>query len=227
MKLERLTERIWVYPYEERRDRPNLSYIRGDRWSLAVDAGHSAEHTQSFYQALAEEGLPLPELTVLTHWHWDHTLGMHAVHGLCLANEQTKRYLEVFEKRIREEGTDFFFALDERIRCEYYDGRPVIVTLPDITYSGELWIDAGNCPIRVFQAASPHTDDSTLIYVPNEKVLIMGDSTGGAFPEWTVDPDLAEELADTVRKIHPQICLVGHWEPLSPEIIIQDLLEGE
>ena len=46
MKLNRLTQRIWVYPYEEERDRPNLSYIRGDRWSLAVDAGHSAEHTE-------------------------------------------------------------------------------------------------------------------------------------------------------------------------------------
>jgi len=40
MKLERLSERIWVYPYEEKRDRPNLSYIRGDKWSLVVDAGH-------------------------------------------------------------------------------------------------------------------------------------------------------------------------------------------
>ena len=82
MKLYRLTERIWVYPYEETRDRPNLSYIRGDRWSLAVDAGHSEEHTRAFYRALEEAGLPLPALTVLTHWHWDHTFGMHAVHGL-------------------------------------------------------------------------------------------------------------------------------------------------
>ena len=81
MKLERLTERVWVYPYEEERDRPNLSYIKGDRWSLAVDAGHSDDHVREFYRALEEEGLPLPELTVLTHWHWDHTFGMHAVHG--------------------------------------------------------------------------------------------------------------------------------------------------
>ena len=36
MQLNRMTERIWVYPFEEERDRPNLSYIRGDRWSLAV-----------------------------------------------------------------------------------------------------------------------------------------------------------------------------------------------
>ena len=67
MELYRLTERIWVYPYEEERDRPNLSYIRGDRWSLTVDAGHSADHTAAFYRALEEAGLPLPELTVLTH----------------------------------------------------------------------------------------------------------------------------------------------------------------
>ena len=85
MKLNRLTERVWVFPYEEERDRPNLGYIRGDRWSLAADAGHSEAHVKEFYKALEEEGLPLPRITVLTHWHWDHTFGMHAVHGLCLA----------------------------------------------------------------------------------------------------------------------------------------------
>ena len=227
MKLNRLTERIWVYPYEEERDRPNLSYIRGDRWSLAVDAGHSAEHTKEFYSALETAGLPLPELTVLTHWHWDHTFGMHAVHGLCLANERTNQYLDAFRKRLVAEGMAFFLEMDERIRREYADGRPAVVTLADLVFRNEILLDAGGCTIRVFQAEAPHTDDSTLIEIPGEKVLILGDSTGGAFPEWTVDQRLAEKLAKTVEKINPDICLPGHWTPLSPEIIIQDLLEGE
>ena len=226
MNLNRLTERIWVYSYEEERDRPNLSYIRGDRWSMAVDAGHSAEHTQEFYRTLEEAGLPLPELTVLTHWHWDHTFGMHAVHGLCLANERTNQHLEAFRKRIETEGTAFFLEMDKRIRKEYTDNKPVIVTLADLVFRGEMLLDTGNCPIRVFQAEAPHTDDSTLIEAPGEKVLILGDSTGGAFPEWTVDQALAEKLAETVKKINPEICLPGHWTPLSPEIIIQDLLQG-
>ena len=93
MKLERLTERVWVYPYEEERDRPNLSYIKGDRWSLAVDAGHSDDHVREFYRALEKEGLPLPALTVLTHWHWDHTFGMHAVNGKTIARFETNREL--------------------------------------------------------------------------------------------------------------------------------------
>ena len=227
MGLNRLTERIWVYPYEEMRDRPNLSYIRGDRWSLAVDAGHSAEHTMEFYRELEEAGLPLPELTVLTHWHWDHTFGMHAVHGLTLANERTNRYLSDFRGRIEKEGTDFFLAMDDRIRREYEDGRPVVVTPADLVFRGEMLLDPGGCPVRIFQAEAPHTDDSTLVEVPGEKVLILGDCTGGAFPTWEMDEILAGKLAETVRKVNPEICLPGHWTPLDPEIIIKDLLEGE
>ena len=67
MRLNRLTERIWIYPFEKERDRPNLCYIRGDRWSMAVDAGHSDAHVADFYRALEAERLPLPSLTVLTH----------------------------------------------------------------------------------------------------------------------------------------------------------------
>ena len=227
MKLEKLTERVWVYPYEEERDRPNLSYIKGDRWSLAVDAGHSDDHVREFYRALEEEGLPLPELTVLTHWHWDHTFGMHAIHGLSLANERTNQYLMDFRARLEKEGTGYCLAMHESIRREYEGGKPVIVTPADLLFRGEMQLDAGNCPIRIFQAEAPHTDDSTLIFLPEEKLLILGDCTGGTFPDWTVDQSLADQLAETIRRISPATCLPGHWTPLDPEIIIQDLLNGE
>ena len=227
MKLERLTERVWVYPYEEERDRPNLSYIRGDRWSLAVDAGHSDNHVREFYGALEAEGLPLPQLTVITHWHWDHTFGMHAIRGLSLANGRTNRYLTDFRGRLEKEGPAFFLAMHESIRREYEGGKPVVVTPADLVFRGEMWLDAGNCPIRVFQAEAPHTDDSTLIDLPGEKLLIMGDCTGGTFPDWEMDQALADQLAETIRQVNPAVCLPGHWTPLDPEIVIEDLLNGE
>ena len=227
MKLEKLTERVWVYPYEEERDRPNLSYIKGDHWSLAVDAGHSDDHVREFYRALEEEGLPLPELTVLTHWHWDHTFGMHAIHGLSLANERTNQSLMDFRARLEKEGTGFFLAMHESIRREYEGGKPVIVTPADLLFRGEMQLDAGNCPIRIFQAEAPHTDDSTLVYLPEDRFLILSDCTGGTFPDWTGDQSLADQLAETIRRISPATCLPGHWTPLDPEIIIQDLLNGE
>ena len=227
MKLNRITQRVWIYPFEEARDRPNLGYIHGDRWSVAVDAGHSADHVRAFYGALEEAGLPLPRLTVLTHWHWDHTFGMGAVHGLSVANGRTNRYLADFRRRLEVEGTGFFFEMDGSIRREYADGKPVIVTLADLVFSGELLLDAGNCPIRLFQAEAPHTSDSTLIEVPGERVLFLGDATSGVFPEWTMAPAPAEKLAGTIRRVNPEICVHGHLPPLSAQDVIGVMMEGE
>ena len=227
MKLERLTERIWYYPFEKERDRPNLGYIRGDRWSLAVDAGHSDAHLAEFYRALEEADLPLPQLTVLTHWHWDHTFAMHAIHGLSLANTVTNRHLRDFRDRIEKNGPEEFLALDESIRLEYAGNRPVHVVPADLEYTGEIHLDAGNCPIRVFQAPSPHTDDTTMIELPGEKVLFIGDSNSGSFPSWRKDPVLARELAAVIEAVDVPTCLEGHWVPDTKEGIIQDILGEE
>ncbi len=223
MELKRLTERIWYAPYEEERDRPNLIYIRGDEWSLAVDAGHSRAHTEAFYAELERAGLPLPALTVLTHWHWDHTFGMCAVHGLCLANERTDQYLRSFRARLAREGKEFFLSMDPSIRREYADGMPVTVVPADMVFRGEVLLDAGNCPVRVFQAPSPHTDDATLIEVTGEKVLLIGDAACDTFPDKVKDPVLCGELAEAINASCASICLEGHWTPESKEDTIREL----
>lgn len=225
MKLNRLTERIWVLPYESERDRPNLCYIRGDRWSLAVDAGHSDAHVAAFYEALEAEGLPLPRLTVLTHWHWDHTFGMHAAHGLTLANAQTNEHLLEMRDQIATEGPESFLAMDATIRAEYAGGRPVVVTLADMTFSGEMRLDAGNCPVRVFEAPSPHTDDATLIFAEGEGVLFVGDAACGEFPSWKKDPALCRELAKVIEATGAKTCLEGHWTPVSRREMLEELMD--
>ena len=227
MKLTRLTERIWYYPMEKERDRPILGYIRGDRWSMAVDAGHSEAHTAEFYAALTDAGLPLPRLTVLTHWHWDHSFGLHAVSGLSLANSQTNRYLRNFRDRIAREGPEVFFALHESIRLEYGEGRPVKIVPADMEFTGEIKLDAGGCPVRVFQAAAPHTDDSTLIEVPGERVLFLGDASGGVFPTWEKDPELNRRLVETVSASDAHWYLDSHWIPVTKEEMIADMLSDE
>lgn len=70
-----------------------LGYIRGERYSLAVDAGNSRRHVEKFYAALDAAELRRPDFTVLTHWHWDHTFGLHAVDGAAIACEATNEML--------------------------------------------------------------------------------------------------------------------------------------
>lgn len=174
MELTKVTDHIWYYPFEKERDRPILGYVKGDNWSLAVDAGHSKVHTLEFYSALEKARLPMPSVTVLTHWHWDHSFGMWAIKGKCISNERTKDHLMEFKKWYLEHDTEDFLALDKCIRREYkeyYDIRknPVIVTVPDILFIGEMRLDAGNCTIRLFQAEAPHTNDSILIVIETKR----------------------------------------------------------
>ena len=222
MELQRLTERVWYFPYEEERDRPNLGYIRGDQWSLAVDAGHSDVHAEAFYQALERENLPLPSLTVLTHWHWDHCFGLHRINGLSIANRATNQYLRAFRKQVSEKGPEVFLSLHESIRLEYAGGKEIRIETASIEFENELILDAGNCLIRLFRAEAPHTDDSTLVYVPGEKMLFLGDAAGGTFPTWEKDPALVRKLARTVEDTGAEICLEGHWTPVTMKEMLDD-----
>ncbi len=226
MELKRLTEHIWYMPYETERDRPNLGYVLGERWSLAIDAGHSAAHTKEFYALLEKENLPLPSITVLTHWHWDHTFGMHAVNGLCIANELTDKYLKQWKEKIENNGTDEFFSLSESIRHEYKEDDEVIVKTADMTFSGEMMLNLGDVTVRLVQSESPHTDDSTLVYVCEDKTLFLGDSTCQEFGTGLKDKALCRKLYDTVRSINPEICLEGHWVSTDTEDSLSELMNG-
>lgn len=223
MHLIKVTDRVWFYPFERERDRPILGYIKGDNISVAVDAGHSEAHTKAFYTALEASGFPLPQITVLTHWHWDHTFGSHAVHGLCIANQSTDSYLRRFQDEIHQNGVAVFLSIDECIRKEYDGNQPVVITFPDIVFTDELRMDAGNCPIRLFRSKAPHTDDSTLVFVENEKVLFLGDAASGAFPTWVKDPKLCHQLADTIAALDVDVCLESHCTPETKQEMIDDL----
>ena len=228
MELKRMTERIWYTPFEEERDRPSLAYIKGDRLALAVDAGHSREHVEEFYDALQREGLPLPDLTALTHWHWDHTFGMHAIHGLSIAGRQTDGYLREILADDPRTIQEKYLKLDPHIYAEYkggpdQGGSPVKVVSADIVFDETMDIDLGGVTAKLMHAPSPHTDDSVLIYIPEEKALFLGDAEGGTYPDWVRSPAKAEELARFVDKLSFEQALIGHWHVMTKKELLEDL----
>ncbi|MBO4320390.1 MAG: MBL fold metallo-hydrolase [Treponema sp.] len=223
MELKKLSEHIWYMPYESERDRPNLGYVKGENWSLAIDAGHSDVHVKEFYALLEKENLPLPKVTVLTHWHWDHTFGMHAVNGLCIANKKTDAHLVEWKNKIESDGPGEFLAIDQSIRIEYANDKKVIVKPADILFSGELTLDLGGCKVQVVESEAPHTEDSTLVYVVEDKVLFLGDSTCNDFQKGTKDPVLCQKLADKIKAVNPETCVEGHWVPVETSDTLNDL----
>lgn len=68
-QLKQLTERVYYMPADGDLDRPVLGYIKGDKFSLRIDAGNSASHVANFDQEVERLGLPKEAMTLITHWH--------------------------------------------------------------------------------------------------------------------------------------------------------------
>ena len=226
MKLFQIKDNIWVSEYEEERDRPALGYIQGKKYSVAIDAGHSIDHIHEFYEALEKEGLPLPSLTILTHWHWDHTFAMHGVRGLTIANQKTDEYLREFIYQMSPESDKIFLHMDPTIEKEYEDGKPLVVVPADIVFEKQMRIDAGDEEILLSTCTSPHTDDSTLVYLPKEKILFFGDARSGIFPTWKADPKLLEEFIKTMKDSKAELFAGGHWPVYRREDFLKELEES-
>ena len=224
-KLQRISEHVWILPFNSPKDRPNLGYILGDEKALAVDAGHSSSHVEDFYDAIRSEALPLPQLTVITHWHWDHTFGMHAVHGEILARPETSDKLAQIQAEMEADPdkASRFLNSDASIRREYAGGVPLKVVPAGKIVTEDQSIDLGGLTVELLWSESPHTDDSLLVYVPGDRVLFVGDAQLGEFPSWRMDWDKLAALADKVRSLDADVVIDGHWKPYTKEQFLAEI----
>ncbi|MDR1003284.1 MAG: MBL fold metallo-hydrolase [Oscillospiraceae bacterium] len=223
MGLERLTERVCYYPHKTDTDRPLLAYIKGAKYTLAVDAGNSAAHVDEFYAALEAEGLHTPDFTAITHWHWDHTFGMHHIAGISIAHKNTNAHLLCErEKQSKTVYTDELKLQNEFIAREYSPNKEIIVVPADIDFAGSLTINLGGLSALLYHVEAPHTDDTVLIYIPEEKVLFLGDATSEDYDRnGYMDKAKLGSLINEIEKVECRYCVLSHAEPLEK----RDLLD--
>lgn len=214
--LQRISNRIYYAPHEQRRDRPLLGYIHGKNYSVMVDAGASAAHLGAVYAALAQAGLPRPAYTVITHWHWDHSFGMCAVSGSTIAHRNTLPKLV----EMRESADPFAFG-DARMRNEYGNGAEIRIVLPDILFEGSLILPMGDIHGQISKIPSPHSEDGVAVWIPEEKLLFLGDATSpDYFNGGTYEARALHELIAWLESCDFETCLLGHSEPLAKDALM-------
>ena len=229
--LQQLTDRVWTLPHDEASDRPVLTYIEGDQLSVAVDAGASPAHVREFYTAITDKGLPIPEITILTHWHWDHSFGLCATNGFTMASKKTAEKLkevatwtwtpEAMEERLRTHE-DIPFC-HEHICLEYRRPEWIQVTLPDMTLAGEGTMDIGGAVIACETCDSPHSRDALLVSA--DDCLIIGDAGYEDFYELDRQYDKGR-LSAFIEKLKGRTerwLVAGHEPPLRREAFIEYL----
>lgn len=225
MGLNKLTEKIYYLEHEPEVDRPMLAYIKGDHLSLAIDAGYSAAHVRDFYEAIEAEHFKKPDFTVITHWHYDHTFGMNAVEGVCIAHKKTNEFLKNQQELARGAGyIEVLKGEDSHFEKEYDGVDHLEIVLADLEYLDGITLDLGGVTAHVFHTVSPHSEDTTCIYIPEEKVLFLGDSTSeDFFNGGYMDKEKLNSLIQTIQSIDCEYCVLSHCEPLGKENLLSYL----
>ncbi len=251
--LEKVTERIFCLEHDETTNRPYLGYVRGDRFSVMLDAGNSPAHVKVYMDAVQESGLTKPSFVGITHWHWDHSFGIVALDIPTIASKLTNSKLREMtawkwddaSMSSRVASREEIAFSDMNIRNEYkIPGLDSIVVKPaDIEFTDSLTIDLGGVHCVCYHVGGPHSEDSTVFYIPEERFLFLGDGSGKDLYglEWTFDPNHMEEFGAILgslpfdpEKLRPFVeflenlefdtCLLGHVGILEKQALLNDLL---
>ncbi len=216
MGLEKLTDRIYFLPHEPEFDRPMLAYVQGDAFSLAIDAGYSASHVKDFYGALEANSLREPHFTVITHWHYDHTFGMHAIKGVCIAHRKTNHFLRVQQEKAQDPSyLDLLKKDDLHFAKEYAGQTELHIAVSDIEYVDEITLNLGNATARIFHNISPHSEDTTCVHIPEENVLFLGDAASeDFFHGGYMDRAKLNQLIQMISSLDCEYCVLSHCEPM-------------
>jgi len=228
--LIKLTDRIYYMPHSEETDRPILGYIRGDKFTLMVDSGNSQKHVELFTDDILELEMPYPDFVAITHSHWDHTYGMSSLKATSIACNKTNEYLEnmlnwewtdeAMKKRLVT-GEDIEFC-DTMIRREYPNLSEIQVKTADIEFNEILKIDLGGITCELMRLESSHADDCVVVYVPEEKIIFIGDIISEDFHhgESKYYKEKLESLINNFKAIDFNIALFGHMEPFSKQELL-------
>ncbi len=166
--------------------------------ALIYDTHVSPEHGHAIRKHL--EGLGVTDFTVIySHWHLDHVAGTEAFTGCeVIANTRTAAHL-MDRKDVIESGA--------------YHGPPAItpLILPTRTFSGQMELSFGRRRIVLIEL-NIHSDDATVMWLPDERILLAGDTVEDPLTYVAEPADFAIHLRDLERLValKPKYVLPDH-----------------
>ena len=175
--------------------------ILGGAEALVFDTGVSVAHGRFVREELRRRGAERPTV-VLSHWHLDHVAGTEAFADCeVVANVRTAEHL----RRRRA-----------AIESGKLEGPPAIapLVLPTRVFDGAETIAVGSTRVRLI-AVNIHSDDATVLWLPDRRLLLGGDTMEDTIT-YVDEPDqLAAHLRDLerLRGLAPERILPAHGDP--------------
>lgn len=218
--LNKLSDTIYYSSNEDDRDRPTLGLVCGDQYSLIIDAGNSTQHAKEFLLEIEKLQIPPIKYLVITHAHWDHFLGMNEFDATVIVNSQTGELLKKWQSYTFDdpslqtyvESNQMSAKCMEIIQAEIPDRDRFKLNSPHIIFENTLTINLGNKICILEKIKSTHTDDATIIYIPDEKVIFLGDAPYSTTTNalFHFKQSLLLPMIEDIQKYDADYFLLGH-----------------
>lgn len=218
--LNKLSDSIYYSSNQDDKERPTLGLVYGEQYSLIIDAGNSTQHAKDFLMEIKKLNVPPVKYMVITHGHWDHFLGMNEFDAAVIVNSRTNEIIKEWQNYSFDDRSlqkyvntnqlgDIFMKI---IQTDMPNRDNFKLKSPDIIFENALTIDLGNKVCILERIKSTHTDDSTVIYIPDEKVIFLGDSAYGKTTNslFHYKQSLLLPMIEDISKYNAEMFLLGH-----------------
>jgi len=218
--LNRLSDTIYYLSHQHAKEQPTLGLVCGDKYSLMIDAGNSTQHAKDFLLEIEKLNVPPIKYLVITHAHWDQFLGMNEFDATVIVNHQTNERLKQWQSYSFDDHslqeyvhTNLISAkCMEIIQADIPNRECFKLQAADVIFENTLTIDLGNKVCLIEKIQSTHTDDSTIIYIPDEKVIFLGDAAYGTTKNslYHFKQSLLLPMIKDIQQYDAEVFLLGH-----------------
>ena len=186
---------------------------------------------------------------VNSHWHWDHWYGtetyQHVFPDVRIVSHEKNRQLMVgpalaFNKPFLEEQLPAYLQNMEKRAADKPELKPLLDTdkaflaqkqnvhlvFPNFTFTDRLALELGDRHIEVLNYGRGVTPGDTFVYLPKEKILLLGDlivnpitfALSGFPTEWL-------RVLEKVDALDATTIVTGHGAPLHDKTLLHATME--
>jgi glyoxylase-like metal-dependent hydrolase (beta-lactamase superfamily II) len=227
-EFKKINDNIYYLTSCSNTDRPILGLITGRKRNLIIDSGNSGDHADLLLSNIQKYRLSKQEtFIVTTHWHWDHVFGAYFMPYPLISHEKTYDKLQEIQmlewsissldQRVRD-GQEIEFCA-EMMKREYNDLSEIRIRIPDIQFHTRLKIGLGGIDCIIENIGGDHSQDSTVVYIVQPKVLFLGDCLGANIyiPKWEYQPKALIKLVRKIKSYQANLYFESHSEPIKAE----------
>jgi cyclase len=194
-----------AYAFIQENCATNAAFIVSDEGVLVIDSLMTPTLAGKLYSAIRNVTSAPIRYLINTHFHGDHVFGnQYFLPAPIVAHENCRTELqEKFDANMqRYRQREALIPELEQIR----------MTLPDVTFQDKMTIRLGDRVIELSFLGRAHSNSDILTYLPDDKVLFVGDiavhKTLPAFPDGHITKWLT--VINETAKVDAEIIVPGH-----------------